>query len=465
MVLISVGLLLLLHNYGHLDLTRLFVHWWPVLFIFWGIVKLWERTMGRRAGTSSGAAITAGEVFLVVGMLALLAIVVGVDYTKEKVEGLGIDVDEGEGYTFDIDVPPQKIPENARVMVHVGRGDVNARVSDESELRVTGKKTIHGWSESGANHEEKSIDVSITKNGDSYEVQPKGYDLGNQKIAVDLEMSVPKKSPLSIKTDRGDVQTADIGGDVNISDGNGDVESRGTHGDVSIDMRKGDVKVADTKGDVKISGKGGEIEVVDSAGGLTVDGDFYGPVRADKVPKGVRLLTLKTDLTTSAVAGHIEARSGSLEMVDIPGNIQLRTRDSEINLENPGAKVNIDDRNAEINVRYSFPPRDDATINNSSAAISLTLPGSSSFEIQADCHNCDIDSDFPGLSAGKSEAGDSHLAAKYGSGRGPKIVLKTSYGNISLRRTSVSMPAPPTPSTKPPKTPRPPQDVPPSEEE
>src|SRR5271168_3093803 len=224
MVLISVGLLLLLHNYGHFDLSRLFVRWWPLLFIFWGIVKLWDRTMGRRAGTSEGAAITAGEVFLVVGMLALLAIVVGVDYTKEKVEGLGIDVDEGEGHSFDLDVASQKIPENARVVVHVGRGDVNVRTSDEPELRVTGKKTIHGWSESGANHEQKSIDVVITKNGDSYEVQPKGYDLGNQKIAVDLDMSVPSKSPLSVKTDKGDVATADIGGEVNITDGNGDVE-------------------------------------------------------------------------------------------------------------------------------------------------------------------------------------------------------------------------------------------------
>src|SRR5579871_593209 len=120
-VLISVGFLLLLHNYGHLDLTRLFVHWWPLIFIVWGLVKLFERTIGRRGGADApqGSPITAGEVFLVLGMLALLAIVVGVDYTKEKIEGLGVNVDEGDGYSFDLDVPSQKIPANARVMVRV----------------------------------------------------------------------------------------------------------------------------------------------------------------------------------------------------------------------------------------------------------------------------------------------------------------------------------------------------------
>jgi hypothetical protein len=253
------------------------------------------------------------------------------------------------------------------------------------------------------------------------------------------------------------VTASGIGADINVADQNGDVEVRGTEGDVSIEVRKGDVKVSDTKGAVKVSGKGGEIEVVDSVGSLTVDGDFYGPVRADKVAKGVRMISPKTDLTVSALAGHLEAGSGNMDIIDAPGNVTLRTRDVEINVENPGGKVNIDNRNAEINVRYSSAPKDDAMITNSSAGISLTVPGSASFEVDAYCHNCDISSEFAGLTATKSEAGDSHLAGKYGSGRGPKVVLKTSYGNISLRRTSISLPG------KPPKPPA--QPIPPPEEQ
>ena len=71
LVLITVGLLILLRNYGHLDLQHFFTHWWPLLIIFWGLVKLYERTAGRRFG-GGGGGITAGEVFLVLGMFALL---------------------------------------------------------------------------------------------------------------------------------------------------------------------------------------------------------------------------------------------------------------------------------------------------------------------------------------------------------------------------------------------------------
>jgi DUF4097 and DUF4098 domain-containing protein YvlB len=247
--------------------------------------------------------------------------------------------------------------------------------------------------------------------------------------------------------------------DISISVQSGDVDLRDIAGDISVETRKGDVKAADIKGDVKVSGKGGEIDVNNCTGGLTVDGDFYGPVRGDRIAKGVRLISGKTDLTLSALSGHMEAGSGNLDIIDAPGNLNVRTRDMEVNVENPGGKVNIDDHNAEISVRYSSVPKDDVTITNSSAAISLTLPGSSSFEIQADCRNCDIESEFPGLQASKSPSGDATLAGRLGSGRGPKIVLKTSYGNITLRRTTVAMPP------RPPAVPAPPEPIPPPTEQ
>ncbi len=441
LVLISVGVILLLHSYGHLELRHFFGHWWPLIIIFWGAVKLYERTAGPRAGGTTGAGITGGELVLVVGMLALLGIVAGVEYGKQKI-GEGIMDDVGDNYTYDVQVAPKTIPANVRVFVHNGRGDINVRSSDDAQMRVSAKKGAKTWNEQEADRIAKPVSVEIVKNGDTYEVRPSGYDLSDSRIGVDLDVSVPKKSPLTVKTEKGDVTVSDMTADIGVTDQNGDVEIRNIAGDVSIEMHKGDVKVNDTKGDVKVSGKGGEIDVTNAAGSLTVDGDFYGPVRADKVTKGVRMISAKMDMTLSALAGHLEAGSGNLDVVDAPGNLSVRTRDNEISVENPGGKVNIDNRNASISVRFTSIPKEEVSITNSSGEISLSLPGSSSFEVLADCRNCDISAEFTGLAATKSESGDSHLAGKYGSGRAPKIALKTSYGNIALRRTAVAI-APP----------------------
>jgi len=448
LILIFVGAILLLHTYGHLELRHFFGHWWPLIIIFWGAVKLYERTIGpRMGGTVGGSTITGGEVLLVVGMLALLGIVAGVEYGKQKI-GEGIMDDVGDSFSYDAEVAPKTIPPNARVLVHNGRGDISVRASDDTQIRVSAKKNVKSWSEQEAERIAKPVSVEIVKNGDTYEVRPSGYDLSESKIAVDLEVSVPKKSPLTVKTEKGDVQVSDMTADIGVTDQNGDVEIRNITGDVLIEMHKGDVKVNDSKGDVKVSGKGGEVDVTNATGSLTVDGDFYGPVRADKVTKGVRMISAKMDLTLSALAGHMEAGSGNLDVVDAPGNLSVRTRDNEISVENPGGKVNIDNRNAAINVRFTSAPKDDVSITNSSGEISLSLPGSSSFEVVADCRNCEISAEFAGMTPTKSESGDSHLAAKYGSGRAPKVTLKTSYGNIALRRTAVAI-APPARPAKP----------------
>lgn len=457
LLFIFAGVLLLLYNYGHLDLWGFTWRWWPLLFILWGAVALYERTAGRRFGGSDGGR-AGGSNGLVLAVVALVAILALADRTKQA---FGPIIDPGQTFSYDIDVAPKKIPGNARVMVRNGRGDITVRGSDSGEIRVTAKKTVKSWSETDADRLAEPINVSIEQNGDGYEVRPSGFDLSSSRIGVDLEVAMPKKSVLSIKTDQGNVTASGISADVGITDMKGNVDVRGVAGDVNVEMRKGDTRVSGTKGDVKLSGKGGEIEVNDTAGSLTVEGDFYGPVRVEKAVKGVRMVSPKTDLTLSALAGHMESGSGNMDIVDAPGNLTLRTRDSEINVENPGGKVNVDNRNASVAVRFSSAPKEDVQITNSSGEIALTVPGSASFEIVADCRNCEISSEFSNLTATKTQSGDSHLAGKYGNGKGPKITLKTSYGNISLRRTSVSIPAPPAP----PAPPMPPKEIPPSTEQ
>jgi Putative adhesin/Domain of unknown function (DUF5668) len=438
LVLIFIGLLLLLHNYRGFELTGVLLRWWPLILIFWGAIKIYERTAGARASQPGASRITSGEVFLVLGLLALVGIAVAIDEGKKHMPGM--DIDLPETFASSIDVAPKPVPANARVTVRGGRGDITVRASasDEPEIRVAGKVNVNSWTEEAAKRLGEKVSAEIVQNGDGFEVHPTGVGGGGSRVSVDMDITVPKKASLTIHSEKGDITVSDMGSQVDINNGNGDIEVRGTGGDVSIDMRRGDAKISDTKGDVKVSGHGGSVEVVDASGSFTINGDFVGPIRADKVTKGVRFVSHRTDLTLTQLSGHLEAGSGNLEVVDAPGNLIARTRDEDINIENAGGKVSIEDRNGSVQVRFSSPPKDDIEITNASASITLTLPESSSFEILADCHSGDIDSEFESdsLKHTSTNSGDSHLEGKYGHGRGPKITLKTSYGSISIHKTS-----------------------------
>ena len=433
-ILIFVGTILLLHHYRGLDLRSVLFHWWPLILIGWGALKLFERTLGSRSGESGGARITPGEVFLVLGLMALI----GAEVITDNIRGRINDFtgDWGNTIESDLDISPMNVPPNARITVRAGRGTISVRSSDEAEIRVNGKKGAKSWNENEARRLADQASVEIAKNGDGYEVRPAG---GNEsRVTTDMDVVVPKKAALTVRNDKGDISVADMGASVNVNTGNGSIEVRNTIGDVDIDMRRGDAKVSSTKGDVKVSGGGDSVDVSDATGNFTVNGNFVGPVRADKVAKGVRFVSHRTDLTITQLAGHMEAGSGNIEVVDVPGNLILRTHEEEISLENIGGKIKVDNRNGNIEVRFSSPPKEDVEINNASAAISLSMPAGSTFEIVADCHSGDIDSEFEAdsLKHTSTESGDSHIEGKYGSGRGPKITLKTTYGSISIHKNN-----------------------------
>ncbi|HET8925813.1 MAG TPA: DUF4097 family beta strand repeat-containing protein [Candidatus Acidoferrum sp.] len=448
-ILIFVGLLLLLHNYWGFSIVHTLGHWWPLILIIWGAIKLYERTAASQSSTPGAARVSGSEVLLVLGLLSLLGIVAAIDYGKQHIPG-GIWDEPGFGnkFHFGLDVAPKTVPADARITIRNPRGNIHVRASDEPQIRVAGEKLAKAWNETDAQRLTNPVSIEIVKNGDGYEIHPSGSNSSDSRISLDLDVSIPKNSLLTVRSEKGDVTVSDMSKPVAINSINGDIEVRGAAGDVTIETRKGDVKVSDTKGNIKISGHGGEVNVSTATGGLTLDGEFYGPIRADKVAKGVRFISQRTDLTLTQLTGHLEAGSGNLEIADAPGNLTLRTNSYDVTIENAAGKVKVDNRNGNVEVRFSAAPKEDVEITNSSAGITLSLPETSSFDVLADCHSGDIDTEFhaDSLTQTSTKSGDSHLEGKYGSGRGPKITLKTSYGSISLRETSApEVPAPPAP--------------------
>src|ERR1700675_2083215 len=87
LVLLTVGCLLLLHNYRGLELGDMLLHWWPLALIFLGLIKLYERTVASRADDPGSARISGGEILLAVGMITLISCVVTIAYGRRFIVG------------------------------------------------------------------------------------------------------------------------------------------------------------------------------------------------------------------------------------------------------------------------------------------------------------------------------------------------------------------------------------------
>src|SRR5215470_13647711 len=125
LLLVSLGLLMLLWRYEHIRLGDILRHWWPLIFIVWGLVKFYERMTARQQGRPTGW-ITAGEIFLVVGVFCIVGVVIIVDLVRQKVHDpavKGIWEEVGDYFPYDLDMASTPVPPNAHVQINLNRGD------------------------------------------------------------------------------------------------------------------------------------------------------------------------------------------------------------------------------------------------------------------------------------------------------------------------------------------------------
>src|SRR5260370_484953 len=228
LLLLFIGVLLLLHNYRGLGIVNVLGHWWPLILIFWGGIKLYERMAASRSGDPGAAAITGGEVFLVLGLLSLLGIVVAGESLRENLPG---HIREwGNSFDFDLEVAPKSVPTDARITIRNRRGNVSARPSDDAQIRISGKKKANAWNENDAQQVAEHVGVEIVQNGDGYEIRPTGVSKGESRISLDLDVAVPQKAPLTVRNEKGGHTDAEKGKPVNGTNGGGAIGLRGTAG-------------------------------------------------------------------------------------------------------------------------------------------------------------------------------------------------------------------------------------------
>ena len=73
LLLIIIGALLLSHNFGgSLPAWEILRQWWPLVFILWGLTKLYDHFMAQRTGEPAPPTVSAGEVILVLLLLAVI---------------------------------------------------------------------------------------------------------------------------------------------------------------------------------------------------------------------------------------------------------------------------------------------------------------------------------------------------------------------------------------------------------
>src|SRR5271166_1149159 len=283
LVLIVIGLVFLLRNLGvRVPIWHWFGHWWPLLLILFGVIRLVEHSMGQRQGYRSSR-LGAGTILLLV---LIVAVGMSAHYSSDVDWGgvrdqIRMDNDLGgifgTAYTFD-DTLQQPFPEDGNLRVVCDHGSLTISPADDNTLRVVIHKKLYAQNQNDANKYNDGTKPQITVNGTAVLLNANTNGAGDHGVESDMDIFVPRGAVLDISSKRGDVTINDRRTDVKVSLQRGDIALNEIIGNARMSLDKGSIRATDITGDVAIDGRVDDVTLEDVKGAVRLNGDFFNDI-------------------------------------------------------------------------------------------------------------------------------------------------------------------------------------------
>jgi len=438
-ILISIGTLFLLGTMGYLNWARLgylFAHYWPVILIVAGVIKLIEYQAAQRQGLrASGLGV--GGVFLIIAVIVLgltATQVSRVDWGQLR-DQINIDDNDftwfGEKFTYE-DQLAQAFPSGASLHVANARGAVNVSTSTDNEIHVSVHKRINAEKQSDADKYNAATKPQITVSGNTVTLNANNQSVSDHRVAEDLDISLPRKAEVSISTHSGDVSVLGRDGDVEIAAQHNEVSASDINGKVSLNLDHSAARVSQVSSDVSVEGRANDVSLEDIKGAVHLDGEFMESVKLVKIGQGVIFKSSRTDIQLARLDGDLDLDSGDLQATNVTGPIRLTTRSKDIRLADISGDLRLQDENGTVELHVK--KLGSMQVENRKGDIQLYIPEKASFQVDARASGGEIETDFSSL---KIDDSQTTATGNVGSG-GPRLVLNNEHGTIQIRKASSS---------------------------
>src|SRR5437016_1687515 len=299
--LAAIGVLFLLRNMGMISYRSMgwwFSHYWPVLLILWGVIKLLEYSWARKAGRPAPGIGAGGVVFLICLIMSGIA-----SSAASRVNWGAMDMDMdhdwggwnffGTQYEFTENLS-QPVGAGAPVKILGGRGNISITASPDNQAHAFVHKYVRTESQNEANQLNDSTHAKFEQQGDTLvlEMVSGNFERGR----FDLDLQVPRNSPVFITTRRGDLHVSQRDKDVDLESTRGDITVADVKGNAALRLHRGDVTARNVSGNVSVDGTVGDSTVSDVGGTLTFSGSYTGDIQLSHIAKQVRFNSIRTDI-------------------------------------------------------------------------------------------------------------------------------------------------------------------------
>lgn len=437
MLLVIFGTLLLVARlHSGLSLGYVITRFWPVIIIVWGISRLIDR-YALPTGSARGGMVTAGEIALIVGLVALVGFVAlagAVPFWLRNARFNGSEFGvftQRYSETKRINVKQLDAPSSI-FTINTQNGTINVHAGNDKSLLAVGTASAPGDTEQSAFNRMKNLDLAFDGNPGNYQIHPVNANGGG--ISVDLDVQLPKVAGVTARSQRGDVTVNGVDGATDVATRNGNIQIHDIGSNVTADMQNGDAHIGNVTGGVNFTGRGGgDVEITDVQRDVTVGGNVFGDVDVRNAAKGVHYTSPRASAQIAALPGEFKIDNSDISVSQASGPIVINAHNQDIRLDDVSGQLTLSETHGDINVTFTAPPKAPINITSDSGDVNLNLPSNSNFTISAESNSGDIDDDFSATQQ-TDNTGHRLFEATYGTG-GPLIHITTKYGTIHIGKS------------------------------
>lgn len=293
------------------------------------------------------------------------------------------------------------VAEGGTLVIDADLGDIDIQPGGNG-VSVDVRRHARTTSQSKANDFFRDYEVTFAQEGNTVRVKGK-YDRPNKWFNFwgdDLDVKFVVTVPA-----RFNVQLYTSGGDIRIGDLNGEVKAKTSGGDLDLGRIGGMVDARTSGGDVNISGARSSVTLYTSGG----------------------------DVAVGEASGTVSARTsgGDIEVRHAGGNLVAHTSGGSISIGEARGSIDAETSGGSIDARLTQQPGGDSQLRTSGGGITLSVAGNVALDVDAHTSGGDVETDVPVTLLGKQS--ESTLNGKLNGG-GPRVVLRSSGGDIRLRK-------------------------------
>lgn len=219
-----------------------------------------------------------------------------------------------------------------RVRANNVSGETEISVGSAGEVFVRARKRLHGWSEDRARRLLENVEIRMEQDGDEILIEPRLFQqergwlelFRGGRVAVDLDIRVPRESHIEAST---------VSGDLSVTGTRGQHEVKSVSGEVSIDDVQGPMQLRTISGDVSATRYAGRLEA------NSVSGEIEFERSRVRTPD---IVTVSGDVVVRSLTLPDEAGEGRVKTVSGDIEIEIADADAEIDHKTVSGDVAVE---------------------------------------------------------------------------------------------------------------------------